>query len=321
MLADVITLRPVDLTADLEALYQVALASETAVVDDPDTSRSDISGMFTSPEADLVGGSRVAVDDTGAPLGFVAVFYDTAGREVTADAYVHPTAGDDVWDRLLEHASAYAAARMAALDPDDAAQWTFCAGSYAQDTRYASALRRQDLSVVRRFHSMGVTFDPADPPRPPAPLPGVTVTVVGEDEALLRAAHEVANTSFTEHWNHVPRPYDLFMEYVRSQDAFDPTQWWLASVDGTPAGVSLGNEHLAENGWGYVGTLGVVKEFRHRGIARLLLETAFAEAYARGRVGVKLGVDSENSTGAPALYTAVGMRPLQEIDFWARPIV
>ena len=99
------------------------------------------------------------------------------------------------------------------------------------------------------------------------------------------------------------------MAHVRSQDSFDPTQWWLASVDGKPAGVSLGNEHLAENGWGYVGTLGVVKEFRGRGIARLLLETAFAEAHARGRVGVKLGVDSENSTGAPALYGAVGMVP------------
>ena len=315
------TLRTVDLAADLDALYAVAHACEAAVVDDPDTSRSDISGMFTSPEADLVDGSRVALDESGRPVGFVAVFSDTAGREVTADAYVDPSVGDDVWDLLLDHASTYASARMSALDPDEAALWTFCAGSYVQDARYASALRRQGLAVVRRFHSMGITFDPSDPPRPPAPLPGVTVTVVGEDEELLRAAHEVSNTSFTEHWNHVPRPYDDFMTHVRSQESFDPTQWWLACVDGKPAGVSLGNEHLAENGWGYVGTLGVVKEFRGRGIARLLLETAFAEAHARGRVGVKLGVDSENSTGAPALYGAVGMVPLQEIDFWARPIV
>ncbi len=316
-----VPLRRVDLAADLEALYAVAHACEAAVVDDPDTSRSDISGMFTAPEADLVDGSRVALDESGRPIGFVAVFADTAGREVTADAYVDPSAGDDVWDRLLGHASEYAAARMAPLAPDEAGRWTLAAGSYAQDTRYASALRRQGLVVVRRFHSMGITFDPSDPPRPPAPLPGVTVTVVGEDEQLLRGAHEVANTAFTEHWNHVPRPYDAFMTHFRSQDSFDPTQWWLASVDGQPAGVSLGNEHLAENGWGYVGILGVLKEFRGRGIARLLLETAFAEAYARGRVGVKLGVDSENSTGAPALYGAVGMRPLEQIDAWSRPIV
>ena len=85
--------------------------------------------------------------------------------------------------------------------------------------------------------------------------------------------------------------------------------------------MSLGNEHLAELNWGYIDTLGVLEEFRRSGIARLLLETAFAEAYARGRVGVKLGVDTENATGAPALYAAVGMSPLQTIDAWERPVV
>jgi ribosomal protein S18 acetylase RimI-like enzyme len=321
MLDAVTALRPVDVTADVDALYVIARDCEAAVVAEPDSTRADVEGMFTSPEADLVDGSRVAVGDDGAALGFVAVFYDPVGREVTADAYVAPTVDDSVWDVLLDHASAYATSRVSDLPADEAAPWSLCAGSYVQDVRYASALQRQGLAPVRRFHSMGITFDPADPPDPPrTPPPGVTLEVAGDDEALLRVAHGIANTSFKDHWNHVERDYDHDLAWFRSH-SFDPTQWLIASADGVPAGVSLGNEHLAELNWGYISTLGVLEEYRGRGIARFLLQTAFAEAYARGRVGVKLGVDSENSTGAPALYNAVGMSPLHEIDFWKRPVL
>ena len=149
-----------------------------------------------------------------------------------------------------------------------------------------------------------------------APPPASPSTVAGDDEALWRLAHGIANAAFKDHWDHVDHSYEHDMAWFRS-NSFDPTQWLIASVDGDPAGVCLGNDHLAELNWGYISTLGVLEEYRGRGIARFLLQTAFAEAYARGRVGVKLGVDSENATGAPALYTAVGMRAVQEIDAWA----
>lgn len=320
MLAGVTSLRPVRPESDLDGLFAIARDCEAAVVSEPDTTRSDVEGMFTSPESDLVDGSRVAVDDDGTALGFVALFLDEAGREVTADAYVAPTAENSTWDLLLDHASAYAATRVGPLDEAEAAQWSLAAGSYVQDQRYASALRRQGLEVVRRFHSMGITFDPSDPPRDPAPLPRVTVTVAGDDESQWRVAHEVANVAFRDHWNHVDHGYDHDLAWFRSR-AFDPSQWLLASVDGEPAGACLGDDHLAELNWSYISTLGVLKEHRGRGIGRHLLELAFAEAHRRGRVGVKLGVDSENATGAPALYAAVGMSPVQEIDFWRRPIL
>ena len=41
------------------------------------------------------------------------------------------------------------------------------------------------------------------------------------------------------------------MAWFRSH-SFDPSQWLIASVDGEPAGVCLGDDHLAELNWGYV---------------------------------------------------------------------
>ena len=149
------------------------------------------------------------VDDAGTALGFVAVFLDEEAREVTADVYVSPDADDVVWDVLLDHAQEYAAARVVSLAPDEAARWTMAAGSYVQDVRYASALRRHAFEVVRRFHSMGITFDPADPPRVSRHLPaGVTLAVAGDDEGLQRTAVELADVAFREHWNHVSHGYD-----------------------------------------------------------------------------------------------------------------
>ncbi len=313
------TLRPVDFDADLDAIFEVAYACELEVVDDPDTTREDIRNLIESPDADLVHGTRVATDDDDTIVGFVSLEVDRAGREIFADAYVAPGRPDGAWDQLLQHAGQYAEGLVAGEPADQRSGWVLAAGSYSSDDRYAAVLRRAGMTPVRRFHTMAIHFDPANPPKAPQPLPGVGLSVVGEDEELSRTAHALWSESFSEHWRFVTRPYDAFMMHSRSR-SFDPTQWWIASVDGVPAGICLGNDHLAELRWGYVSTLGVLAEFRGRGLARLMLETFFAQAFDRGRVGVKLGVDTENHTGAPALYASVGMTPSRVIDAWERAL-
>jgi ribosomal protein S18 acetylase RimI-like enzyme len=309
----------VNLDVDLDAVFKVAYACELDVVDDPDTTREDIHNLIKSPDADLINGTRVATDEAGSIVGFISLEVDRAGHEIFADAYVVPGQPDSTWDQLLQHAGQYAEAVVAALPADERPGWVLGGGSYSSDQRYSAVLRRAGMTTVRRFHTMAIGFDPTKPPEPPQPLPGVELSIVGEDEQLSRTAHALWSASFSEHWRFVTRPYDEFMTHSRSR-SFDPTQWWIASVDGVPAGVCLGNDHLAELGWGYVSTLGVLAEFRGRGMARLLLEAFFVQAYERGRVGVKLGVDTENHTGAPALYASVGMTPSRVIDAWERAL-
>jgi ribosomal protein S18 acetylase RimI-like enzyme len=56
-----------------------------------------------------------------------------------------------------------------------------------------------------------------------------------------------------------------------------------------------------------VGVLGVLKPYRGRGLAQLLLRRAFVHYRDLGRAATLLSVDASNETGAVALYERVGM--------------
>ena len=98
---------------------------------------------------------------------------------------------------------------------------------------------------------------------------------------------------------------------------FDPAAWWLAEAGGRPAGILLGDDSRVDVGAGFVRTLGVCEWARGRGIAKALLATAFNAYAERGRSTVMLGVDSQNQTGATALYESMGMAPAVVYDSWA----
>ncbi len=312
-------MRPVALPDDLEGLFVVAKRCEEAAVEAVDTTRADIASLFTSPEADLVNGTRVAVDEHGAVAGFVALEVDSAGREVMFDAYVNPGVEVGVWDTLLAHAWSFGAGVVGELDNTDRKGWGLAGGCHASDRAYAAALTRAGMTPVRRFHTMEISVEAANPPTSPVLPTGVAVTSAAQDENELDVAHLIWRESFADHWRYVDRTRGDFLAHMRSR-AFDPGQWWIVRLDGVPAGVCIGDDRLAELGTGYISVLGVRAEFRDRGIGRLMLEWFFAQAAARGQGSVKLGVDTENGTGAPALYRAVGMRPVQTIDAWERPL-
>ena len=65
-------------------------------------------------------------------------------------------------------------------------------------------------------------------------------------------------------------------------------------------------------GVGWVGTLGVLKPWRKKGLGLALLRTSFAEFYKRGMKTIGLGVDASNKTGATRLYQGAGMRIASE---------
>lgn len=307
------TLRPVRLPDDLDALWRVAVACEAEVLDEPITTREEIRSQLESPEADIVDGVRVALDDDGEMVGFVAIEVDEVGTEVMVDAYARPGAGSEVLDLLLGHGVAYAKSRA----PAGVEGWYASAGVLLTDVPYAQAVAQAGFRPVRRFHRMKVEHtELIEPPVVPS---GWEITAVGEDDAGQRAVHSVLEEAFAEHWRHVHHPWDDWIGYFRNR-GYDPTQWYLATVDGAPVGALVGNETSAELGSTYVSMLGVLKPFRGQGIARALLLTAFAEGQRRGRTSARLGVDTENGTGAPALYASLGMTPAEVVDAYELPL-
>ena len=141
-------------------------------------------------------------------------------------------------------------------------------------------------------------------------------SVEGVDEPLL---YELNEQSFADHWGHTPTPYDEWVHWLRSMGVYDPSLWFVAEVDGVPAGVAIcrPTEHGdPESGW--VSVLGVLRQHRRAGLGTALLTHAFGELQRRGRSRVALGVDAESTTGAVRLYERAGMRVLWRHDLWER---
>ncbi|HTY72611.1 MAG TPA: GNAT family N-acetyltransferase [Actinomycetes bacterium] len=309
-------LRPLRLPEDLEPLWRIAFEAEQAVHPDLVTTHEEVRTLLEGPGVDMREGVRVAVDDRGEVVGFVATEVDPPGREVRVDAYARPGSPTDLLALLLEHGVRYA--RGVAVARSAEPGWVCLGGAYVDDAAYVAALGAAGLAPVRRFHRMHLDLRTARPQAPVLPE-GTTITVVGPDEAAQRELHEVLEEAFEGHWRHVRHPWPEWIAWV-SNRGYDPTQWWLARVDGVPAGALLGDDTLAESDTAYVSMLGVLAPYRGRGLARALLLTAFEEARRRGRIALRLGVDTENGTGAPALYASVGMSAAQTVEAYELPL-
>ena len=133
----------------------------------------------------------------------------------------------------------------------------------------------------------------------------------GRDE---RALYEVSEETFAEHFGRRPMPYESFAAEWFDAEDFDPSLVWLAQIEGEIVGFVAA---IAFESEGYVGSLGVRKPFRGRGIATCLMRQAFAELAARGFRLASLSVDAGNETGAVELYRKLGMNVRSEIHIYA----
>jgi mycothiol synthase len=71
---------------------------------------------------------------------------------------------------------------------------------------------------------------------------------------------------------------------------------------------------------GWIGSVGVLRAWRRRGLGRLLLLHGLAELYRRGERRIGLGVDASNPTGATRPYESVGMRVAWQVDSFERSL-
>ena len=220
----------------------------------------------------------------GPPWGSSPSRSTRPGGRSSADAYVSPGGSTTrVWDLLLDHARTYAERRVSGLDRRRA---TTVGSSPAGATSRTRATPRRSpgpgwpRSVASTPWASSSTR--ADPPRTARALPaGVNAEVVGTHRGRSAHARTRSPTSRSRATGGTcTGPTRTGMAWCRSR-LLRPDQWWLACVDGVPAAVCLGNDHLAEHGWGYVSTLGVLEEHRGRGLGRLLLETVLRAVVRR----------------------------------------
>ena len=272
--------------------------------------------------------NMVVRDETGVVRAWGSVHDRATGRMLflhVVERGIDEQLGRACSDLLVEWAVGQArsvgAARGLAVQQIDT-------GAFADDERQRRWLAAAGFTMVRTWWQMKrpVSPDEADLVDDPArwERDGVVIRLVecaqeGAEpvEADLRAVHDVLEAAFTDHFNSKPETFDEFLFRLREDPGHRWDHWWLAEVDGRPAGALVGTESGSSS---YVAYIGVVELARGRGVAKGLLRTIIADAAARGRDSVGLEVDADSPTGADRLYRGMGWDTSYVTESWHRDV-
>lgn len=156
---------------------------------------------------------------------------------------------------------------------------------------------------ISRYH-WRMRIDLNDSPQPTSLPDGLRYEpfdVDKHDRQLWEAHHD----AFKDHWGHVTRPYEYWVDHVRGFPEFNPALWLVVWDGDQIAGYALNRE---KTGKGWVGTLGVRRAWRKRGLGFVLLNDSFRALHNVGLTEINLSVDSENPSGATRLYEKAGMK-------------
>jgi ribosomal protein S18 acetylase RimI-like enzyme len=168
---------------------------------------------------------------------------------------------------------------------------------------------------IRASYTMEIELA-EDAPAGPAAIEGIEIRPYRHPDDEGRT-YEAQEESFEDHWDHNPQPIETWREFSVKQTNFDPSLWFLALAGDEVAGLSLNfPERSGDPGYGWVGTLGVRRAWRRRGIGEALLRHSFRALHERGQRRVRLSVDAESLTGATRLYERAGMRVIRQANTW-----
>jgi ribosomal protein S18 acetylase RimI-like enzyme len=184
-------------------------------------------------------------------------------------------------------------------------------------------LRNAGFQVVRYFNEMHRRLGGE-------PLPEVRladglelVTMRPDLSEEIRLAH---NAAFRDHWGSEPRDEESWGFTVNDPQARpDLSAVVLDRSSGLVAGYQLAThdpDSAVSRGYseGYTDLLGVRPEYRGRGIAQALLADAMRRFVAAGMDRASLDVDSENPTGALALYEKMGYAAVNRSLAWDKEL-
>ena len=171
----------------------------------------------------------------------------------------------------------------------------------------------QRFGFVRRYARMQIEL--AERPLP-APEPPLGVVLRARQPGEERAFYAVTDAAFRGCWGYAALGFEGWLERAQSQQVYVEDLWIVAEEQRRHVGVARCLPERCGGGW--VRSLAVHPDARGRGIGLALLQEAFRVFQARGERIVGLGVDTENATGALALYERAGMAVEESSDVWER---
>jgi mycothiol synthase len=244
----------------------------------------------------------VVLEHDGDVVGYFDVWHegDTADVDLAAPGF---------WDEGLDHAEE----RVRELGAGRARVF-FVEGHELGDLVVARGYRK-----VRSSWTMEIELGVEAPAAPVVPE-GIELRVYRHPDDEQRV-YELVMDSFADHWGFHAIPIEGWREFNTKNRFFDPDLWLLAFDGHELAGASLNYPERGDDpGVGWIGTLGVRKAWRRRGLGEALLRRSFAMLHARGLRTLRLGVDAENTTGATRLYERAGMHVIRQSNTWERAL-
>jgi mycothiol synthase len=288
---------------DLDAIVALFRASDARVTDEPESMHEYLTWIWDMSYFELARDARL-LPGTEVPGAFVQIVRDPDGGPARLDWAVHPRLDlEPIASELFDWGEEQRAARGVA-EP-------LRANVMSDDDAGTTFLERRGYTHVRTSWDMTRDLSPGD--RMVAPSPGVTVrTFRAGEESLL---HRVADTSFEDHWDHVPWTLESFTGSMLAAP-WEPGLTFFAEVDGQVAGELVA---LPFDDRGFIASVGVLRGFRGRGAATAMMRHAFAALAERGLPRVELSVDAASPTGAVSLYEGLGMRAVRSYSTFDGP--
>ncbi len=302
---------PLARATELVAIVETAIDGRSSVTD------SFLEMLINSPGTDArIDTITVCEPDSGDVVAFGQYLNSEPHTESVTLGWVHPEYRDNGIGTAIVTWGFERSRSMISLAPPEARVTNRCQIS-DENGAAATLLSTLGYSVDRHELEMELVLDKqivtTDLPD------GVTVrTMAGVDD--LEAVMGVVTTAFRDHYGWVetsPEATRKRWENYRTMDEWDDGLVWIAESGDDAVGVLVAMSMYGSNtDAGYVGSLGVLREWRGKGLARGLLTRAFAEYQRRGKASVVLHVDAESLTGATKLYESVGMHHVRtEISY------
>lgn len=248
------------------------------------------------------------VDGALVAYGWVDWVDTTDGlREFRHRGYVHPDWQQrGIGRRLLawqeERAQAHPAAR--------ATERPLALGTWSSDenVRKIRLVTHAGYTVTRYFFEMNrPTLDDIDLP----PMPdGLEIRPLAGDRASQKQLWDADAEAFLDHWGGFDAS-DAAFEVWLTDPNHDPALWVVAWDGEEIAGGVTNAIFAAQNeafgrARGWMETVFVRRQWRRRGLGAALVARALVRLREAGMSEAGLGVDSDNPTGALALYERAG---------------
>lgn len=281
--------------ADLPEALALARAADLAALGETDWTEAEMREEWEGCDLDR----DVFLLDLDGRLGaYASIELRDEGRSIV-DGYVHPELlGRGLGSELLRLTEERACEQPVTPGTRVYIQNATLRGMPGIEELYAA----HGYHVERHFWRMLAELER----EPEVVVPAGVEIRLARDPEERQLLHEVIEDAFDDHWESRRRPFEEWAKGVFEVSGFDPTLFWVAAVGDEIAGANLC--YWKRNGdWGWVGSLGVRRSYRRRGIAEALLQAAFREFWRRGERRVALGVDAQSPTGATRLYEKAGM--------------